>query len=183
MTAYEPQGEPVTDPNTPKFRTLPTLTPEDIDLLVGNPPDWYYLLIGKISAEMGLLESWTVRCAFHLHYDRAPNADEERFWLALPRRIATLVELAQKVESKDFASALQSSQDAATRRNRAVHALVNWSDERGGSGWGALHPRSGREVELDEAGQQSLTEDLRFIGEALQEMVSCAEGVRVGLAR
>lgn len=154
-----------------EFAQVESVTAAKMREIMGEPPDWYYPLVGRVATETGLLEHWVVMTALHLA-ERPDTDSEAAFWSSENGRIRILLDLVKGKDEYFDKLARRLLQEAAVRRNRIVHATVMWADvddPNGPHGWYAHHPRSGPQWLTPEA-QEAMVVDLQFIQQASSEI-------------
>lgn len=124
----------------------------DWDTIVGEPPEWYYPLVGKVAVATAGLERRLAETALHLLQWPADSGGNVSFWLSSSTQLRTLLRAAPGLlpEFDQLAAELRT---AWKQRNEVVHVSTGWDDweaPEDPSGWYYEHPRSGQRVYLDE---------------------------------
>ena len=125
----------------------------DWDALIGEPPEWYFPLVGRVAVATGGLERRFAQAALRLLDWPPDRGGELTFWLFSSTRLRTLLDAAHGLRP-DFDELAKGLHRAWTLRHRVVHVATGWHDWDAPdepSGWHYEHPRSGERVYLDAA--------------------------------
>ncbi len=126
-------------------------TEQDWDAIIGEPPEWYFPLVGRIAVATGGLEREMAQTALHLLAWPEGQGGDLAFWLHSNGRLRTLLDAAKGLNA-DFDRLVTELPDAWSLRNQVVHVATGWNDWEGPdepSGWHYDHPRSKQPVYLD----------------------------------
>src|SRR4051812_37840266 len=138
-------------------------TPEED--YIGEPPDWYYPLVGKIAVATGGLERRFAQTAVRLLEWRPNAGGDVSFWLSSGQNLRTLIGAAKGLDP-GFDALAGGVSTAWRRRNEIVHVSTGWHDWDSPdepSGWHYEHPRSSRRVYLTAAAKGALEQALEEI--------------------
>jgi hypothetical protein len=132
----------------------------DWDAVIGDPPEWYYPLVGRVAVTTGGLERRFAQAALQLLGWTSDTGGDLAFWLASSAKLTTLLSAAKGLHPSldDLARELP---PAWRSRNEIVHVSTGWHDwdEPGEpSGWHYEHPRTGKTVYLDQPGTRPAME-------------------------
>lgn len=143
------------------FVDLPSNDDFDFDAMVGEPPEWYFPLVGRVAVATGGLERTAARAALHLLGWSETRGGELGFWISSSARLRTLLDAAKGISSEFDALAKELTKQAWESRNQIVHVATGWHDWESPdepSGWHYENPRSGSRVYLDDPGTRPALE-------------------------
>lgn len=123
----------------------------DWDSIIGEPPEWYYPLVGRVAVATGGLERRLAEAALKLLAWPQARGGDLTFWSSSSGRLRTLLDAARGLSSEfdGYASELPA---ASAMRNKIVHVATGWHDWEEPlepSGWHYLNPKDGNRVYLD----------------------------------
>jgi len=136
-----------------EFKVVPVPNYEDLDwdAIIGEPPEWYYPLVGKVAVTMGGLERSFAETALFILKWPSDRGGHLTFWLQSTARLRTLLAAAKGL-LPEFDSLVKELDQAMAHRNEVVHVSTGWHDWEepdAPSGWHYEHPRTGQRVYLD----------------------------------
>lgn len=138
------------------FVDLPSDHDFDIGAYIGEPPEWYLPLVGRVAVATGGLERTATRAALHLLGWSATRGGDLGFWISSSGRLRTLLDAAHGL-SMEFDALARELNKAWESRNQIVHVATGWHDFESPdepSGWHYENPRSRSRVYLNDPGTQ-----------------------------
>lgn len=132
--------------------------PADWEDIIGEPPDWYFPLIGRIAIATGGLERRYADTALRLLGWSQERGGDVYYWLSSTSRLKTLLGAANGL-SPTFDELARESNKAWEKRNAAVHVATGWHDFEAPdqpSGWHYEQPRSKKRVYLNNGAREAL---------------------------
>jgi hypothetical protein len=145
------------------WESVEPMTPEDWDAVIGEPPDWYFPLVGRIAVATGGLERRLAETALRLLGWPQERGGDLFYWLESSARLGTLLGRAQG-GSPAFDDLSERLPTMRGKRNEAVHVATGWHDwdsPEEPSGWHYEHPRSRTRVYLNAQAQAALERVLK----------------------